>query len=106
MSMLSPPLALFEEDFDAEMGVYIISQEKLRAFLENCASSVATSRAAEAIANLTASGVSPEQDRFLDNQDPHFEGKSVFFITAAAMQRTRARHVGQCRARTVIYEGL
>jgi hypothetical protein len=106
MSTLSPPLALFEEDFDAKTGVYIVSQEKLRAFLETRASSVAMSRAAEAIANLTVSGVGPEQDRFLDDQDPHFEGKSVFFITTAAMQCTQARHVGQCRARAVIYEGL
>jgi hypothetical protein len=77
-STLSPPLELFKEDFDAETGVYVVSQEKLKAFLENRASSVATSRAAEAIANLTASGDGPEQDRLLDDQDPHFEGKPVF----------------------------
>jgi hypothetical protein len=51
---LSPPLALFDDDYDAEMGVYVVSQEKLKVFLMNRAGSVATSQAAQAIANLTA----------------------------------------------------
>jgi hypothetical protein len=76
--MLSPPLALFKEDLDAEAGVYVVSQEKLEAFLANRAGSVATSRAAEAIANLTVSGEGPEEDKILDDQYPHFKGKSVF----------------------------
>jgi hypothetical protein len=59
------------------MGVYVVSEEKLKAFLENRAGSVATSQAAHAIASLTASGGGSAEDRMQEDQDPHFQGKPI-----------------------------
>jgi hypothetical protein len=75
--LLSPPLALFNDNYDTEMGVYVVSEEKLKVFLTNRAGSVATSQAAHAITNLTASGGSCVEDRMQEDQDPHFEGKPI-----------------------------
>jgi hypothetical protein len=86
---LSPPLALFEDDYDADMGVYIISQEKLKAFLANQAGSVAMFQAAHAITNLTASGASSVEDRMQEDQDPQFEGKLITLLS-----RCYAAHTG------------
>jgi hypothetical protein len=66
---LSPPLALFDNDYNVEMGVYVVSEEKLKVFLANRAGSVATSQAAQAIANLTASGGSSVEDRMQEDQE-------------------------------------
>jgi hypothetical protein len=74
---LSPPLTLFDDDYDAEMGVYVVSGEKLKAFLANRAGSVATSQAAHAIANLTASGGSSVDVRIQEDQVPRFEGELI-----------------------------
>jgi hypothetical protein len=74
---LSPPLTLFDDDYDAEMGVYVVSGEKLKAFLADRAGSVATSQAALAIANLTASGGSSADDRMQEDQAPRFEGELI-----------------------------
>jgi hypothetical protein len=98
---ISPPLALFEDDYDVEMGVYVVSQEKLKEFLKNRAGSVATSQAAHAIANLTASGGGSEEDRMQDDQGPQFEGKPIFLM-AAATQRTGAGQACRGRACAVV----
>jgi hypothetical protein len=74
---LSPPLALFDDDYDVEMGVYVVSGEKLKVFLANRAGSVATSQAAHAITNLMASGGRHVEDRMQGDQDPRFEGKPI-----------------------------
>ncbi|KAJ7352553.1 hypothetical protein DFH08DRAFT_805765 [Mycena albidolilacea] len=74
---LSPLLALFDDDYNAEMGIYVISGEKLKVFLANRAGLVATSQAAHAIANLTASGGSSAEDRMQEDQDPRFEAHTV-----------------------------
>jgi hypothetical protein len=74
---LSPPLTLFDNDYDAEMGVYVVSGEKLKVFLVNRAGSVATSQAAHAIANLTTSGGSSTDDRMQEDQVPRFEGELI-----------------------------
>jgi hypothetical protein len=76
MSLL-PPLALFDDDYNAEMGVYVVSEEKLKVFLANRAGSVATSQAAHAIANLTVSGGSSVEDWMQEDQNPRFEGKPI-----------------------------
>jgi hypothetical protein len=86
---LSPPLTLFDDDYDAEMGVYVVSGEKLKVFLANRAGSVATSQAAHAIANLTASGSSSADVRMQEDQGPQFEGKPI-----ALLSRRYAAHTG------------
>jgi hypothetical protein len=98
---LLPPLAMFEDDYNIEMGVYIVSQEKLKAFIENHVGLVATSQAAHAIVNLTALGGSSAEVRTQEEQGPQFEGKPIFLM-AVATQRTWAGQVCRGRAGAVI----
>ncbi|KAJ7312510.1 hypothetical protein DFH08DRAFT_973579 [Mycena albidolilacea] len=99
---LSLLLAMFEDDYNIEMGVYVVSQEKLKAFIENRAGSVATSQAAHAIANLTASGGSSAEVRTQEEQGPQYEGEPIFLTAAATRahgldERAEAGHVQSYR---------